>query len=525
MTRLTVDKREIEVAKGATILDAAAKVGIVIPTMCFLEGLEPFTSCMLCVVKVHNQDGLVPACGTLAEDGMHVQTDTEEIRQARRTALELLLSDHLGDCMGPCQLACPAKMNIPLMLRQIISGELELAIATIKRDIALPAVLGRICPAPCEKVCRRAQFDQAVTICQLKRYVADVDLKSPQPYAPSRQSSRQKRVAIVGAGPAGLSAAYYLLQEGFDCTVFDDHDEPGGMLRYGISEKELPRDVLDAEIAAIEKLGFEFRGLSRVGVDLSLEQLRRDFDAVFVATGRSDADEQNVLGLKTGPRGILVDTRTYQTELADVFAGGDAIRSRRLTVRSVADGKEAAVSIGQYLSGHPAIGPIRPFNSRMGKLKEGEIQTFMAAAEKVARIEPQGMGRDYSAGDARSQARRCLHCDCRKAQNCKLRDYAQQYAASSSKFKTQRRTFVRKLQHPRAVFEPGKCIDCGLCIQIASKAGEELGLTFIGRGFDVTVAVPFDRSIAEGLQRAAEQCVDACPTGALGLKEDLEANE
>jgi NADH dehydrogenase/NADH:ubiquinone oxidoreductase subunit G len=161
----------------------------------------------------------------------------------------------------------------------------------------------------------------------------------------------------------------------------------------------------------------------------------------------------------------------------------------------------------------------------MGKLREGEIETFMTAAEKVARIEPQGKGRDYSAEDVRSQARRCLHCDCRKAENCKLRDYAQNYGATSSKFKTQRQTFVQKLQHPRAVFEPGKCIDCGLCIQIASKAGEELGLTFIGRGFDVAVAVPFDRSIAEGLQRAAQRCVAACPTGALALKENLEADE
>ncbi|HEC61115.1 MAG TPA: 2Fe-2S iron-sulfur cluster binding domain-containing protein, partial [bacterium] len=147
MPRLTVDKQEIEVPKGATILDAAAKVGIVIPTMCFLEQLEPSISCMLCVVKVQHQDALVPSCGTLAEEGMRVQTDTEEIRQARKTALELLLSDHVGDCMGPCQLACPAKMNIPLMLRQIVSGELDQAIATVKRDIALPAVLGRICSA------------------------------------------------------------------------------------------------------------------------------------------------------------------------------------------------------------------------------------------------------------------------------------------------------------------------------------------------------------------------------------------
>lgn len=291
------------------------------------------------------------------------------------------------------------------------------------------------------------------------------------------------------------------------------------MLRYGIPEKELPREILNAEIAAIEKLGLQFRGASRVGVDFSLENLRRDFDAVFVATGGSEADEQKSLGLKTGPRGIVANTRTYQTELPDVFAGGGAIRNRRLAVRAVADGKEAAMAIGQYLSGQQVSGPVKLFNSRMGKLKEGEIQTFMAVAEKVARIEPQGTGGDYSTRDARSQARRCLHCDCRKSQNCKLRDYAQKYGASYGKFKAQRRTFVQESQHPQAVFEPGKCIDCGLCIQITSKAGEELGLTFTGRGFDVRVAVPFDRSIAEGLQLVAERCADACPTGALALKE------
>lgn len=378
MPKLTIDKQEIEVANGATILNAAAKVGIVIPTMCFLEELEPSTSCMLCVVKVQDKDALVPSCGTLAEEGMCVQTDTEEIRQTRKAALELLLSDHFGDCMGPCQLACPAKINIPLMLRQIISGDLGRAIATIKRDIALPAVLGRICSGPCEKICRRAQFDQAVSICQLKRYVADADLKSSHPYLPSRESSRQERIAIVGAGPAGLSAAHYLLQGGFNCSVFDDHDKPGGMLRYGVPENELPGEILNAEISAIEKLGLEFRGSSRVGINLSLENLRRDFDAVFVATGRSKVAGQNMLGLKSGPRGILVDTKTYQTELPNVFAGGDVVRNRKSAVRSVADGKEAAVAIGQYLSGQPVVGAVRPFNSRMGKLHEGEMDTFVS---------------------------------------------------------------------------------------------------------------------------------------------------
>ncbi|MCJ7674439.1 MAG: 2Fe-2S iron-sulfur cluster-binding protein, partial [Sedimentisphaerales bacterium] len=181
MPKLIIDNREVEVPSGATILDAAEKLGITIPTMCFLKGYEPSTSCMVCVVKIEGSDGFVPACGSIAQDGMRVCSSSQEVRQARKTALELLLSDHMGDCIGPCQVACPARMNIPLMIRRIAAGDLQAAIATVKQDIALPAVLGRICPAPCEKACRRAQLDGAISICLLKRYVADVDLQSASP--------------------------------------------------------------------------------------------------------------------------------------------------------------------------------------------------------------------------------------------------------------------------------------------------------------------------------------------------------
>jgi len=207
MPKLTVNNCKVEVPMGSTILDAAKNVGIQIPTMCFLRGYKPATSCMVCVVKVAGREGLVPACGMIAEDGMRVETDTQEVKEARTAALELLLSDHVGDCMGPCHVTCPARMNIPLMIRQIANGDLRDAIETIKKDIALPAVLGRICPAPCEKSCRRAAYDEAVSICLLKRYAADVDLASAKPYLPDCSPSSGKRVAIIGAGPAGLSAA------------------------------------------------------------------------------------------------------------------------------------------------------------------------------------------------------------------------------------------------------------------------------------------------------------------------------
>ncbi|MHC4521004.1 MAG: 2Fe-2S iron-sulfur cluster-binding protein, partial [Planctomycetota bacterium] len=102
MPKITIDDREVEVDAEATILDAAEKLGIEIPTMCYLRGHEPTTSCMVCVVKVAGVNGLVPACGTPVSDGMQVENDSEEVREARRAALELLLSDHVGDCMGPC---------------------------------------------------------------------------------------------------------------------------------------------------------------------------------------------------------------------------------------------------------------------------------------------------------------------------------------------------------------------------------------------------------------------------------------
>ena len=148
MPKITIDNREVEVEAGATILDAAQKLGIAIPTMCYLRGHEATTSCMVCVVKLAGASGLVPACGTVARDGMRVESSSEEVREARKAALELLLSDHVGDCVGPCQMGCPAHMNIPQMIRQIAAGDLEAAIATVKQDIALPAVSGTHLPGP-----------------------------------------------------------------------------------------------------------------------------------------------------------------------------------------------------------------------------------------------------------------------------------------------------------------------------------------------------------------------------------------
>ncbi|HUT32453.1 MAG TPA: FAD-dependent oxidoreductase [Planctomycetota bacterium] len=523
MPKLTIDSREIEVAPGATVLEAARKLGLEIPTLCHLDGFEPSTSCFVCVVKLKGKPGLVPSCATIATDGMEIESETDEVRDARKMALELLLSDHLGDCIGPCHAVCPAHMNIPLMIRQIAAGRLRDAVVTVKEHIPLPSVLGRICPAPCEKGCRRGQHDAPVSICLLKRFVGDADLAAPEPWLPERKASTGKRVAIIGAGPAGLSAAWYLLQDGHAVTLHDDHEKPGGMLQYAVPEDKLPRAALDAEIAAIAKLGAELRLGSRVE---SIAQLRDEFDAILVAAGELRPGDAGRLGLPASKTGVEADKATLATPVEGVFAAGGAIRPQKMAVRSVADGKAVAASIDCFLSGSPHASRVtrHDFSTHIGKLRDGEMTAFLAEASAAPRVEPAGgASAGFTGAEAREEALRCLHCDCRKPGACRLRRWSAAFGASPSRFKADRRTFVQHRQHGLILYEPGKCIRCGLCIQLCARAREELGLTFIGRGFDVVVGVPFDRPLAEGLRRVAAECAAACPTGALALRQGEDA--
>lgn len=172
MIYLKIDNKEIEVTEGTTVMEAARMAGISIPSMCHLKGYGNHPSCMVCLVKDMKTGALLPSCALKATSGMELSASDEDVLVARRQSLELLMSDHVGDCEAPCSLACPAGMNIPLMNRLIGEEKFTEALQVVKEEIALPFVLGYICPAPCEKACRRKNIDEAVSVCLLKRFSA-----------------------------------------------------------------------------------------------------------------------------------------------------------------------------------------------------------------------------------------------------------------------------------------------------------------------------------------------------------------
>ena len=519
---VTIDNQKIQIPAGTTILEAAERLGIYIPTMCFAKGYKPSTSCMVCVVKVEGVKSLVPACGTQVAESMVVTTTSDEIQKARKTAIELLLSDHVGDCVGPCVRACPANMNIPLMIRQIAAGNFKDAICTVKKDIPFPAVLGRICTAPCEKVCRREQIDEALSICLLKRFVADLDLESKEPYQPACRQTTGKKAAIVGAGPCGLSATYYLKQAGIDCVLFDCHEKPGGSLYYGdIDSHLLPLNVVEKEIAQIMKLGIEFRGNICIGRDMSMAQLQKQFDVILLAVGDLNGEMSDLFDVEIKDNKIKVVHPEYAASRWNIFAAGACIGSKNLMIRAVADGKEAADAIQSRLLNH-STGLKKRYNHQTGRLREQEIEFFLKQTVGGRRIVPKSPLDGFDRAEAKSESLRCLHCDCRKSENCKLRDLATDFGARRNQWQSQRKLFEQIIGHNKVVFEPGKCIKCGLCIQVAKRAGEQIGLSFEGRGFEMEVVVPLEKSLEEGLQKAAVQCVNICPTGALSLNALIE---
>lgn len=494
MPKITINNQQVEVEPGTTLIHAIRDLGIEVPTLCYWEGVSPMNSCMLCVVREARTGNLLPSCSSLAQEGMVIETDSGDVCQARKEVLELIVSEHVGDCEAPCSHTCPASMNIPVMMRQIYEGHFDEAAFTVHNGLVFPWTLGYICPAPCQNPCRRKSYDTTMEIRELHKTVASKSVFN-NPELLDVPAPTGKRVAVVGAGITGMAAAWVIRKFGHECTIFEKEPIAGGKMRF-MTEDELPKHVLDSEIDLIAKLGIEFRYNAPIDNNGGFAKLQEEYDAVILAC--------NGVGQ----------------------AGGKVFEAKehRLHVRAVGNGKTTALWVDRYLRAmEKAEKPL--FHSKIGKMVKDELEIMRVENENKESMDIVRRPDESDLTAAQTEAGRCLHCDCRKRVSCGLRKWSTEYGVERNKYNTTEPLDYRILGTGDIVFEPGKCIKCGLCVAIARKYGEEIGLAFSGRGFDVEIVVPFGLTLDEAMKNSAEECVLACPTAAISFrnKEDIEA--
>jgi formate dehydrogenase beta subunit len=488
MIKLTIDGIDVEVEKGVTVLQAAQKADVYIPTLCYHPNLQPYGGCRLCIVEIENMRGLPTACTTPAANGMKVTTNTPQLQELRRAFLQLILTQHPNACLTchrrdrcrpydiclrhvsvtercvscpnngqcelqylvdyigieevtipykyrelpvdydreplirrdynlcilcgrcvqmcadvrgigaisfarrgfetvvgtaydrslqdsgcrfcgacvevcptgalmdagaeyqpecasdeslsvPCKHACPAGINVPLYVYLIGEGKYQEAMAIIREKVPFPGVLGRVCIHPCEEACRRCTLNEPISIKFLKRFVADRDAGLWKTYA-RKLPPTGKKVAVIGSGPAGLTAGYYLVKTGHAVTVFEQFSKAGGMMRVGIPDYRLPPEVLDREIEVMEEAGVDIQLNARVeSVDSLFEQ---GYEAVFLAPGAHrgitlGVEGEDLPGVYDGAsflRDVNLGKKVDMGKKVAVIGGGNvAVDSARVALR------------------------------------------------------------------------------------------------------------------------------------------------------------------------------------------------
>ena len=251
---------------------------------------------------------------------------------------------------APCKTACPAHVAVQGYLKLAKEGRYDDALALIKKDNPLPAVCGHVCNRRCEDACTRGTIDEAVAIDEVKRFLAERDLKAetryiPKKTIPSLKGGFDEKIAIIGAGPAGLSCAYYLALTGYKPTIFEKNEEPGGMLRYGIPSYKLEKDLLAAEIDVIRELGVEIRCGVEIGKDITIEELREQgYKGFYVAIGCQRGRKPGITGENAKGTYAAVDflreagakeSFALEGDVVVVGGGNVAIDAARISSRCV----------------------------------------------------------------------------------------------------------------------------------------------------------------------------------------------
>ncbi len=379
---------------GESVFELAKRYNIEIPTLCHDPRLEPYSSCYVCVVEIEGMKGLQPSCSTKITEGMKITTDNEKIHKARKTALDLLVSNHYADCVAPCKLTCPAGVDVQGYISLIEKGLYSEAVALIKEVNPLPAICGRVCVRPCEVACRRNLLEEGygVGIDYLKRFASDIDLNSPQRYKAKAKPASGKKVAIIGAGPGGLSAAWFLQLEGHYCDIFEANPKAGGWLRYGIPEYRLPNDIIDKEVNAILELGLsKIHYNKKLGDNLSFKELKDNYDAIILAIGSQGStpigcegdDAENVFGGVEFLRNMEITGQKYNFRgktVAVIGGGNTAMDCCRTSIRCHAD--KVYVLYRRTEKEMPA-NPIEIHESKI----EGVEYMFLTAPKKINKDE------------------------------------------------------------------------------------------------------------------------------------------
>ena len=338
---ITIDNKPYTAYQNQTILQVILDQDIPLPLLGFDPKFRDWKdNSGLSMVEL--KDGTLVHPGiTLCEEGLTVFTKSEELETFRKFRLKELLEDHQADCTAPCHRSCPAGVDIQGYLKQVAVGNFKAAYDIILDSNPLPAICGRVCPHPCEAACRRNLIDSPVAINPVKRFVADM-IEQEEPFFPEVPATG-KRLAVVGGGPSGLSAAYYSALKGHDVTLFERQEKAGGMMRYGIPSYRLPEDVMDREIDRIEKAGVTIVTGKSLGQQLRLEDLQKDFDSVYMAVGSWEpssmrVDGEKVAGVRPGIHYLELVTKGREKRneghVVVVGGGNTAIDCARTALRN-----------------------------------------------------------------------------------------------------------------------------------------------------------------------------------------------
>jgi glutamate synthase (NADPH/NADH) small chain len=353
-----------------------------------------------------------------------------------------------------CAAACPIHVDVRAVLAEISRGNFTAALQVLKKTLPFPGIIGRVCPHPCQAVCKRIEAGEAISIKALERACADLGGPADKPRVLPK---RGKRAAIVGGGLSGLTAAFDLARKGYGVVIYEAGDHLGGSL-WNFSEEDLPRPIIHSELAIIGQVGAQARLNVPIHED-GVAGLRGEFDAVYLAAGASGETFDLTLNER---RRIQVDPVTFATSQAGVFAGGSLLRSaaERSPIQSISDGRRAAISMDRYL---------QQVSLTASRINEGayttRLYTNTQGIAPLPAVLVTNPAQGYTRQEAIQEAQRCLQCECMEC--VKVCEYLKHYGRYPRKY-------VREIYNNLSIVKGERksnqfinsCSLCGLCGEV-----------------------------------------------------------